>query len=74
MRLHRIGLKRLRHPVIGDLHLTYEVLELATDEGLSLVAYGTEPGTASEDGLRMLASWSATHNQDTSTNAINQDR
>jgi len=74
VRLHRTGMKHFRHPVIGDLHLTYEVLELATDEGLSLVAYGTEPGTASEDGLRMLASWSATHNQDTSTDAINQDR
>ncbi len=74
VRLHRTGLKHLRHPVIGDLHVTYEVLELATDEGLSMVAYGTEPGTASEDGLRMLASWSATHNQDTSTDAINQDR
>jgi hypothetical protein len=38
-------------------------MELAADDGLSLVAYGTEPGTASEDGLRLLASWSATHDQ-----------
>ncbi|PWR16598.1 hypothetical protein DKT69_04885 [Micromonospora sicca] len=61
----------LRHPVIGELHLTFEVLELGADDGLSVVAYGTEPGTASEDGLRLLANWSATQNQDAGTDAIN---
>jgi transcriptional regulator with XRE-family HTH domain len=64
VRLHRTGIKHLRHPVIGDLHLTFEVMELIADDGLSLVAYGTEPDTASDDGLRLLASWSATHDQD----------
>jgi len=44
VRLHRTGIKRFRHPVIGELHLTFEVMELVADEGLSLVAYGTEPG------------------------------
>jgi transcriptional regulator with XRE-family HTH domain len=63
VRLHRAGIKHLRHPVIGDLHLTFEVMELVADDGLRLVAYGTEPGTASEDGLRLLASWSATRDQ-----------
>jgi hypothetical protein len=57
-------MKHVRHPVVGELHLTFEVMELAADDGLSLVVYGTEPGTASEDGLRLLASWSATHDQD----------
>lgn len=64
VRLHRTGMKHVRHPVVGELHLTFEVMELAADDGLSLVVYGTEPGTASEDGLRLLASWSATHDQD----------
>jgi transcriptional regulator with XRE-family HTH domain len=72
VRLHRTGVKHFRHPFIGELHLTFEVMELATDEGLSLIAYGTEPGTASEDGLRLLASWSATQAQDTDTNAIDR--
>jgi transcriptional regulator with XRE-family HTH domain len=71
VRLHRTGMKHFRHPVIGELHLTFEVMELVADEGLSLVAYGAEPGTASEDGLRLLASWSATHDQDAGTDAIN---
>jgi transcriptional regulator with XRE-family HTH domain len=63
VRLHSTGIKHLRHPTIGELHLTFEVLVLAADDGLSLVTYGTEPGTTSEDGLRLLASWSATHDK-----------
>jgi transcriptional regulator with XRE-family HTH domain len=72
VRLHRTGIKRFRHPVVGDLHLTFEVMELVADDGLSLVAYGTEPGSASEDGLRLLASWSATQDQDVGTDAGNR--
>jgi len=72
VRLHRAGVKHFRHPVIGELHLTFEVMDLVTDEGLSLVAYGTEPGTASEDGLRMLASWSATRHQDAAADTIDR--
>lgn len=67
VRLHRTGIKHLRHPVIGVLHLTFEVMELVADEGLSLVAYGAECGSASEDGLRLLASWSVTRDQDADT-------
>jgi transcriptional regulator with XRE-family HTH domain len=71
VRQHRTGIKHFHHPVIGDLHLTFEAMELTADEGLTLLAYGTEPGTASEDGLRLLASWSATRNEGVGTDAIN---
>jgi hypothetical protein len=60
VRHHHTGRKRLHHPVIGDLDLTYEVLALPADPGLSLVVYGAEPGSASQDGLELLASWAAT--------------
>ncbi|MDY0908545.1 helix-turn-helix transcriptional regulator [Microbacterium sp. CFBP9034] len=60
VRYHRSGVKRLRHPVVGDLELTYEALELPADPGLTLSAYTAEPGTASADALRLLASWAAT--------------
>ena len=39
------------------------VLALPADPGLSLVVYGAEPGSASQDGLRLLASWAATLDQ-----------
>jgi MmyB-like transcription regulator ligand binding domain len=42
------------------LHLTYEVLDLPADRGLSLVVYSAEPGSASQDALKLLASWAAT--------------
>jgi transcriptional regulator with XRE-family HTH domain len=63
VRFHRTGIKRLHHPVVGDLSLTYEALDLAADAGLRISAYTAEPGTASEDGLNLLASWAATLDQ-----------
>jgi transcriptional regulator with XRE-family HTH domain len=60
VRFHRSGVKKLHHPVVGDLELVYEALELPADPGLSLSTYTALPGTASEDALRMLASWAAT--------------
>ena len=60
VRFHRTGLKDIHHPAVGDLHLTFEALALPADPGLALVVYGAEPGSSSEDGLRLLASWAAT--------------
>jgi MmyB-like transcription regulator ligand binding domain len=60
VRFHRTGFKDLHHPIVGDLHLTFEAMDLPADPGLSLVVYSAEPGSASEDGLKLLASWAAT--------------
>lgn len=60
VRLHRTGVKRVHHPAVGDLELTYEGMELPSDPGLMLFVYTAEPGTASEDGLKLLATWAAT--------------
>ncbi len=59
VRLHRSGVKRLHHPVVGDLALAYESLELATDPGLRLNAYTAEPASPAEQALNLLASWTA---------------
>ena len=63
VRFHRSGLKDIHHPVVGELHLTFEALALPADPGLSLVVYGAEVGSPSADGLRLLASWAATVDQ-----------
>jgi hypothetical protein len=60
VRFHRTGVKRFHHPVVGDLTLTFEGLELAADPGLRLNAYSAEPGTPSDDALKLLESWAAT--------------
>jgi hypothetical protein len=59
VRLHRSGVKRLHHRVVGELTLTYESLELLTDPGLRLNAYTAEPASPAEQALNLLASWSA---------------
>jgi transcriptional regulator with XRE-family HTH domain len=60
VRAHQTGAKRFHHPVVGDLTLTYEMLELTADPGLQLLAFSAEPGTTSQDALRLLGSWAAT--------------
>ena len=61
VRLHRTGIKRLRHPVVGDVELTGEALELPADPGLTLITYTAEPGSAAQDALDFLASWTTAH-------------
>ena len=60
VRVHRAGTKYFHHPVIGDLEVTYDVLELSAEPGLTMTAYSAEPGSPSADGLKLLASWAAT--------------
>ncbi|MFB8027189.1 helix-turn-helix transcriptional regulator [Streptomyces sp. NPDC056465] len=59
VRHHGAGTKRFRHQAVGDLTLAYESLEMAAEPGLTLTVYTAEPGSPSEDSLRLLASWSA---------------
>lgn len=51
------GLKRLRHPLVGDLSLQFESFQLAGDSEQVLVTYHAEPGSESAEALRLLASW-----------------
>jgi transcriptional regulator with XRE-family HTH domain len=63
VRFHRTGSKRFHHPVVGDLTLTFEALDLAADAGLRISAYTAEPGTPADDALKLLATWAATLDQ-----------
>ncbi|MEU3829655.1 helix-turn-helix domain-containing protein [Streptomyces sp. SID486] len=51
------GVKRLRHPLVGDLALHFESFRLTDGSDRSLVTYHAEPGSASAESLRLLASW-----------------
>ena len=55
--------------MVGDLTLTYEALDLAADSGLRISAYTAEPGTPSDDALKLLATWAATIDQATAAPA-----
>ena len=57
VRQHFTGTKRVRHPAVGDIELTYEVFDVSTDNDLRLIVYTTQPGSTSEDaseGARQL--------------------
>ena len=60
MRCLRTGIKHVHHPAVGDLHPTFEAMDLPADPGLSLVTYSAEPGSPSQDGLDLLGSSAAT--------------
>jgi transcriptional regulator with XRE-family HTH domain len=60
VRFHRTGTKRIHHPVVGELDLSYETMELSADDGLSVAIFTAEPGSASQQALDLLASWTAT--------------
>ncbi len=60
VRIHRTGTKAFHHPVVGDLALTYEMLELSADSGLAVLTYTAEPGSKSAEALDLLGSWTAT--------------
>jgi hypothetical protein len=48
------------HPLVGDLTLNYDALEITADPGQTIVAYTAEPDSASQQALTLLASWAST--------------
>jgi transcriptional regulator with XRE-family HTH domain len=60
VKFHRTGIKHFHHPVVGDLELSYEGLELPGDPGQTIFAYTAEPNSSSQDALNLLASWTTT--------------
>jgi transcriptional regulator with XRE-family HTH domain len=60
VRQHITGIKHYHHPVVGDLDLTYDRLDLVADPGLTIFTLTAEPGTRSAEGLNLLGSWTAT--------------
>ena len=60
VRFHRSGDKSFDHPVVGDITVTYEVMELPADPGQVLIALTAEPNSSSQDALNLLANWAAT--------------
>lgn len=55
----------MHHPIVGDLDLAFEALELPGEPSLRINVYTADPGTPSEDALKLLDSWAATQKADT---------
>jgi hypothetical protein len=63
VRFHRSGVKRLHHPVVGDLEVNFEAMEFQSDPGQALVVYTAPAGSPTLDAFKLLASWAATQDQ-----------
>lgn len=59
MRVHLAGVKLFHHPDVGDLDLFYEAMQLTADPGLQFIGFTAEPGSATDDALRLLGSLTA---------------
>jgi transcriptional regulator with XRE-family HTH domain len=55
--LHSHGTKTLHHPVVGEITVAYESLSVDGDPDMSIALHTVEPGSPSEQNLRLLASW-----------------
>lgn len=57
VKFHRTGTKVLHHPIVGDLSLDYEAMELPGDSGQRILIYSAEPQSPAQQALDLLASW-----------------
>jgi hypothetical protein len=72
VRFHNTGVKHFHHPVVGELRLSFNRLDLAADQGLTIFTYAAEPGARSEEALKLLGSWAATVDLAEPTHASDQ--
>lgn len=70
VRQHITGIKHFHHPVVGEVSLTYDRLDLVADPGLTVFTYTAEPGSRHEETLRLLGSWAATNEQPSAVRTI----
>ena len=66
------GVKHFHHPVVGELSLSFNRLDLAADHGLTIFTYAAEPGSRSEEALKLLGSWAATVDRAESARSTDQ--
>jgi transcriptional regulator with XRE-family HTH domain len=67
VRLHRTGIKQFHHPVVGDIDLNFETMELTADPGLTMTLLSAPADSVHHDAVRLLASWAAGRDRDHAT-------
>lgn len=66
------GFKHFHHPVVGDLTLAFESLDLVSEPGLTFTTYTPEPGSASAERMQLLASWTASEHKDAASSQVSE--
>ncbi|MEA2670967.1 MAG: hypothetical protein QOG45_1187, partial [Chloroflexota bacterium] len=55
----RRGTRTYDHPVVGEITLEWDALTSDAEPEQQIIIYTAEPGSASVQALRILASWAA---------------
>jgi transcriptional regulator with XRE-family HTH domain len=69
VRHHRTGIKRIHHPAVGDLEFSYHAMDLPASPEWFMFAYTAEPGSRTEERLKLLGSLAATGQMTSGTGA-----
>ena len=67
---HDAGIKRIHHPLVGHLELSYEGMTLAADPDLVMFAFTAEVGSKSDEALNLLASWTTARDDPSVSDAV----
>ena len=51
--------KSYHHPLVGELHFSYESFAAPGDAEQTLCVYNVEPGSETAQAVQVLASWTA---------------
>lgn len=60
VRHHHTGIKRICHPQVGDLELSYEAMDLPANPEWHMFGYTAEPGSPTEERIALLGSLAVT--------------
>lgn len=60
VRHHRTGIKRIHHPVVGDLEFSYQAMDLPSNPEWFMFAYTAESGSFTEERMKLLGSLAVT--------------
>jgi MmyB-like transcription regulator ligand binding domain len=60
VKYYRSGVQPFHHPIVGDLTLNYDALEIPADPGLTIIAYTAEADSPAQQALDQLATWAST--------------
>lgn len=59
VRTHDTGVKRIRHPLFGEITLDFDAMTVDAHRSLRFMAYTAKPDTRDAETLALLASWVA---------------
>jgi transcriptional regulator with XRE-family HTH domain len=69
VRLHRTAVKRLHNPIVGDIQLTGDALDIPGDN-LTMITYTAPADSRAQEQLDFLASWTVSHPATPAMNAV----